>query len=185
MELRNDMVIVINDFTRGIPRLINIMCDFALLMAYVEGREQVNLDIIKTVALDLKTRGDSNKPNDDRSNKTPEIDKHEDLSRIADNLAMKLVQLERNVDNMTYKANSLKERLESFENDMPATFLNDLNLEIKELSTRVAGLEKMPIFINDAKSTSYPDKNSKEPIAVQLESLKKMINDVDSKLKKI
>jgi hypothetical protein len=185
MELRNDMVIIINDFSRGIPRLINIICDFALLMACVEGKERVTLDIIKTVALDLKTRGESSKTNNNFSNKTPEKDNHVDLSRTADNLAMKLIQLERNVDNMTHKANSLKERLENFENDMQAVVSNDLNLEIKALSTRVDGLEKMPISVNDAKSTSYSDQNSNEPVAVQFESLKKKIKDVDDKLKKI
>jgi putative secretion ATPase (PEP-CTERM system associated) len=161
MELKDDMVIIINDFSRGIPRLINIICDFALLMACVEGKEQVTLDIIKTVALDLKSRDDnSNNFNNSSSEKTPENDDHAALSKIAGNLAMKLVQLERNIDNMTYKANSLKERLESFENDIPGALLSDLTLEIKELSARVAGIEKMPLSFNEAGSTSDPDNSS-------------------------
>jgi general secretion pathway protein A len=39
--------------TNGIPRLINIMCDNALLLAYAEGHRNITLDCIREVARDL------------------------------------------------------------------------------------------------------------------------------------
>jgi general secretion pathway protein A len=43
----------IHDFSKGIPRLINIVCDHALLTAYAQGTETVNGDIINECAREL------------------------------------------------------------------------------------------------------------------------------------
>jgi general secretion pathway protein A len=40
-------------FSSGIPRLINIICDNALLLAYAEGRKTVTTEIVQEVARDL------------------------------------------------------------------------------------------------------------------------------------
>jgi general secretion pathway protein A len=40
-------------YSKGIPRLVNIICDNALLIAYAESRKIVPVDIIKQVARDL------------------------------------------------------------------------------------------------------------------------------------
>jgi general secretion pathway protein A len=40
-------------YSKGIPRLVNIICDNALLIAYAESRKIVSVDIIKQVARDL------------------------------------------------------------------------------------------------------------------------------------
>ena len=40
-------------FSGGIPRLINIICDNALLLAYAGGKKTVNTDIVQEVARDL------------------------------------------------------------------------------------------------------------------------------------
>jgi general secretion pathway protein A len=40
-------------FTRGIPRLINIFCDFLLLAAFTEGTKDISADLVKEVAEDL------------------------------------------------------------------------------------------------------------------------------------
>jgi general secretion pathway protein A len=41
-------------YSKGIPRLVNIICDNALLIAYAESRKIVSIDIIKQVARDLR-----------------------------------------------------------------------------------------------------------------------------------
>jgi type II secretory pathway predicted ATPase ExeA len=41
------------DYTRGIPRLINTICDNAMLEGYLMKREMIDLDIIEQVAHDL------------------------------------------------------------------------------------------------------------------------------------
>jgi len=39
--------------TRGIPRLINIFCDFLLLGAFTEGSKEISADLVREVATDL------------------------------------------------------------------------------------------------------------------------------------
>jgi putative secretion ATPase (PEP-CTERM system associated) len=45
----------IYQFSRGVPRLINILCDFALLAAYVENEKEVSNSAVKEVIEDLKS----------------------------------------------------------------------------------------------------------------------------------
>jgi general secretion pathway protein A len=49
-----DAVQQIAFYSKGIPRLINIICDNALLIAYAESRKMIPVDIIKQVARDLR-----------------------------------------------------------------------------------------------------------------------------------
>jgi hypothetical protein len=49
-----DAVRQIASYSKGIPRLMNIICDNALLIAYAESRKIVPVDIIKQVARDLR-----------------------------------------------------------------------------------------------------------------------------------
>jgi general secretion pathway protein A len=51
-----DAVQEIAFYSKGIPRLINIICDNALLNAYARSRETVSADIIREVAHDLRLR---------------------------------------------------------------------------------------------------------------------------------
>jgi general secretion pathway protein A len=46
-------------YSKGIPRLINIICDSALLTAYAESRKIVSVDIIKQVARDFRIGSDA------------------------------------------------------------------------------------------------------------------------------
>jgi type II secretory pathway predicted ATPase ExeA len=43
-------------YSKGIPRLINVLCDNALLMAFAASRRTVSVDLIKEVARDLRLR---------------------------------------------------------------------------------------------------------------------------------
>lgn len=45
---------IIQDHTRGIPRLINIMCDFLLLTAFVDGVHTLTGEVVREVAADLQ-----------------------------------------------------------------------------------------------------------------------------------
>lgn len=49
------MIDDIYQFSRGVPRLINILCDFALLAAYVENEKEVGNSAVKEVIDDLKS----------------------------------------------------------------------------------------------------------------------------------
>jgi general secretion pathway protein A len=45
---------LIHNFARGVPRLINIACDFLLLSAFVDKTKEVSLDLVKEVISDLE-----------------------------------------------------------------------------------------------------------------------------------
>ena len=49
-----DAVQQIASYSKGIPRLMNIICDNALLIAYAESKKTISPDIIKEVARDLR-----------------------------------------------------------------------------------------------------------------------------------
>ena len=56
---RPDAVQEIAFYSKGIPRLMNIICDNALLNAYASSQETVSADIIKEVARDLRLRSEA------------------------------------------------------------------------------------------------------------------------------
>lgn len=45
---------LIHNFSRGIPRLINILCDFLLLTAFIEKTKEILLEMVKDVVADLE-----------------------------------------------------------------------------------------------------------------------------------
>jgi putative secretion ATPase (PEP-CTERM system associated) len=45
---------IIHSFSRGIPRLVNIVCDFLLLSAYVEETKELTADLVKEVIDDIE-----------------------------------------------------------------------------------------------------------------------------------
>ncbi|HEY6200450.1 MAG TPA: AAA family ATPase [Candidatus Binatia bacterium] len=49
-----DAVVAVATYSRGIPRLINIICDNALLIAYATSGRQISAEMIKEVASDLR-----------------------------------------------------------------------------------------------------------------------------------
>jgi hypothetical protein len=53
---RRDAVQQIAFYSKGIPRLVNIICDNALLNTYASSQETVSADVIKEVARDLRLR---------------------------------------------------------------------------------------------------------------------------------
>lgn len=53
----DDAIEAIYVFTKGIPRLINILCDTALVYAFADGVEKVNRDIIETIIKERQVGG--------------------------------------------------------------------------------------------------------------------------------
>jgi putative secretion ATPase (PEP-CTERM system associated) len=45
----------IYDYSRGIPRLINIICDFLMIAAFVEGIRTISIDLVREVIGELET----------------------------------------------------------------------------------------------------------------------------------
>ncbi|HDZ61901.1 MAG TPA: AAA family ATPase, partial [Nitrospirae bacterium] len=91
MRFQGDMPGLIYRFSGGIPRLINILCDFALLTAFTEGEKEINADIIREVAHDLESRDYRNEPQDNTVSLTAKKDESPDLLKEVGNIALRLI----------------------------------------------------------------------------------------------
>ncbi|RJQ53796.1 MAG: AAA family ATPase [Nitrospiraceae bacterium] len=112
MKLQNDMLEPIYRFSRGIPRLINIICDFALLSAYTEGRKEVTVETVREVAADLEAGehwNDSPAVNTSGGGKTQE---DAGLGEVV----LRLMRLEETVRNNVSELISLSNKIIQLEN---------------------------------------------------------------------
>src|ERR1700748_788940 len=50
----DDALDLVHRFSRGIPRIINLLCEHSLILAYVEQVQQVNTTIVESVAAELE-----------------------------------------------------------------------------------------------------------------------------------
>lgn len=54
LRFKSETIDTIHDFSRGVPRLVNILCDFLLLAAFTEGTKEVSVDLAREVAEELE-----------------------------------------------------------------------------------------------------------------------------------
>jgi putative secretion ATPase (PEP-CTERM system associated) len=57
LEFPRDATDVVHARSRGVPRIINVICDAALVFGYAEERRQVDLPLIREVLTELETTG--------------------------------------------------------------------------------------------------------------------------------
>ena len=102
---------LVHDASRGIPRLINILCDFLLLAAYSEGTREISTDLVKEVAQDIDS----------------------------ETTYWKDIELEKNNENEPKILNSMLMRLDAIESVMLGSSISKADIE--ELAIKVAHLE--------------------------------------------
>ncbi len=57
LEFPADVTAAVHARSRGVPRIINVICDAALVFGYAEERRQVDLPLIREVLAELETTG--------------------------------------------------------------------------------------------------------------------------------
>src|SRR5687767_7106302 len=57
LEFPRDITDVIHARSRGVPRIVNVICDAALVFGYAEERRQVDLPLMREVLAELETTG--------------------------------------------------------------------------------------------------------------------------------
>ncbi|HDH04484.1 MAG TPA: AAA family ATPase [Nitrospirae bacterium] len=118
MRFQGDMPGLIYRFSGGIPRLINILCDFALLTAFTEGEKEINADIIREVAHDLESRDYRNEPQDNTVSLTAKKDESPDLLKEVGNIALRLINLEETIKKNLPEITVLTEKVDRLEKDI-------------------------------------------------------------------
>jgi putative secretion ATPase (PEP-CTERM system associated) len=185
MDLTPDVLSLIQRFSRGIPRLINILCDFTLLTAFVEGRKKVDIETVREVSKDLETRdywntsSESELETDNRSN---EDDK---LSKVAGDLALKIINIEGAIEHIVDEIALLKNKLDEFEKKMSEIRTMESNEQAGLLVERIEKLEKTILGLNSADQAGGNEESLDKPVAQELLYIKNLISDIDHKLKKI
>ncbi len=188
IDLKEDMVSLIYQFSRGIPRLINVLCDFALLTTYVEGEKVVSSDTVKEVISDLETHNYWNSPEMTVSGELPKETGLESL-KVTGEITGRLIKLEETISQITKNtsddARLLSEKVTKLENNFLKINGNGNNNKITELLKRVASLEKTPIIVSTKKSPESLWIDNDKAVAEQVEFLKRMLNYVNNKLRKL
>jgi general secretion pathway protein A len=138
IEFEDTMVSRIYQFSRGIPRLINILCDFALLAAYVDARKTVNIEIIQEVIKDLESR-DYWSESLERSNDREWNEEYAELKEAASNVALRLIKLEEtlrgslpDMDTLLKKIKRLEEKVDQLNEDGEINRVSDLLDRLEE-----------------------------------------------------
>ncbi|MBI5055401.1 MAG: AAA family ATPase [Nitrospirae bacterium] len=184
-----DIIRLIHQFSRGVPRLINILCDFALLSAFVEGKTEVTSDIIRDVTKDLES---SDYWNESRvpvvfTGSEKQVDS--DLSKITGDIALRLIKLEETVKNNLSEIVSLTNKMVQVEKDI-LKLISVTESAMAGLLERVARLERMPVVLNvEKKDDKQEDDNENysrkefHRFGIQVESLKDAIHFLNKKIK--
>ena len=151
IKLQEDMLPLVYQFSKGIPRLINILCDFVLLTAFVAGKEEVTVDIVREVVKDLKSNDSWNENGD--TTFSLEVKKNEriDLSTIVGDVSLRLYKLEEIVNSCIQEIFTLKEKMVQLDGDMSKLSTTQNENRINELSERISMLDLISTDINQEK----------------------------------
>jgi putative secretion ATPase (PEP-CTERM system associated) len=210
MKFKGDMLKRVYQFSRGIPRLINILCDFALLTAYGEGKKEIDDEILREISKDLESHDYWDKARDEDTSGTVNKNGDSNLLKTAGDIALRLVKLEETVNNHLKEIELVNEKVKGIEEGVLKVTENSdenrfsslpENLEeklaarilmrvagdskINELLERVAKLESKSIVVNDKRTSTGREMDDDKPLVEQVELLKKMLNNVNDKLKKL
>jgi len=184
IRFHGDMSELIYRFSRGIPRLINILCDFALLTTFVEGKKEISSDIVREVVKDLESRVYSHISQDNAL--SDENNKNEDpeYRALAGDIALRIIELEETVKRCIVEITSLSEKIGRLDAEVSRIKNIDSDDQLSALSKRVSVLENRTTA-SEEKAFNSHETASEKSLAEHAESLKKILSNVNSKLNKI
>ncbi|MBC8549569.1 MAG: AAA family ATPase [Nitrospira sp.] len=194
MSLSKEILDVIYTFSRGIPRLINIVCDFALLAAFVDGKVQVDIDSVKDVVQDL----DGN--NYWRDSGTEDItgrDEYND-NNMPNDLALRVLKIEEILKNnvsmlstvrtdlrdLFGQLSTLKDSKEAIESTDSIDDKNKVQVEIAELSSILKQIEERlsEVEIGRSLHDHTHDKGRDEELSRHIGALNSKLNYLNGKI---
>jgi len=116
-----DAMEVIYQHSKGIPRLINILCDTALVYGFADGLSSIDKNVIENVVEDRKKEGLFFE--EERKEETSLVEKNR-VSSIPEDLKMRLDFIEKRIDSLETMIKSFSEQLE---------FCRNLQQDLKKL----------------------------------------------------
>jgi len=116
-----DAMKVIYQHSKGIPRLINILCDTALVYGFADGLSSIDKNVIENVVEDRKKEGLFFE--EERKEETSLVEKNR-VTSIPEDLKMRLDFIEKRIDSLETMVKSFSEQLE---------FCRNLQKDLKKL----------------------------------------------------
>lgn len=184
IRFQGDMSELIYRFSRGIPRLINILCDFALLTTFVEGKKEVSSDIVREVVKDLESRVYSHISQDNDTSEANNKGDDSEYRALAGDIALRIIELEETVKKCIGEITSLSVKLGQLEAEVSRIKNIGSDDQLDALSKRVSALENKTAS-NEGKTFNSHETASEKSLAEHAESLKNILSNVNNKLKKI
>lgn len=207
IKLKDDMLLLIYKFSRGIPRLINILCDYVLLATYVEGEKEVSIETVRDIEKELETYNYWNESEETlyditqkdesvlrsppRRTKDETTKDESELLKMRGDITTRLVKLEEGVSQIAKETYTnikyLSEEVSRLEGEISEVNTNINNERITELLDRLSRFEdvlvkcfnKTPITLEDGDEESFNEQ------VEQIEFFKRMLNYLNGKLRKI
>ena len=103
----------IYSFSKGIPRLINILCDFTLLTAFTDEKKTVDMALINEVINDLIDESPETKAAAAISEKSMSTDKYSEIEDALSSIHLRLQNLESAVNEIKKNNNTNNDRYKS------------------------------------------------------------------------
>jgi putative secretion ATPase (PEP-CTERM system associated) len=184
IRFQGNMSELIYRFSRGIPRLINILCDFALLTTFVEGKKEVSSDIVREVIKDLESRDYSHISQDNNISKETNKDEDPEYRVLAGDIALRIIELEEAVKRCIGEITSLSDRIGMLDAEVSKMKSTGADIQLDGLLQRVSILENRTSS-SEGTGTASHETASDKSLAEHADSLKEILSNVNNKLKNI
>lgn len=178
IKLDDDVLHIIYQFSRGIPRLINILCDFVLLATFVEGASEVTIEVVREVAMDLETHDYWNEGHDAGIFEQEKNDMNADLAKEIASISRRLLRFEEIIEKNIPDGDALKEKIDLLDKKV-SEVVNAL--ENKNADAMTERMEK-PEHDNP---DSADKKNEERPFVERVDFIKGLLGDINNKLRKL
>ena len=171
-------------YSKGIPRLINVICDNALLITYASSRKKVSGDVIREVARDLRLDSDvlitngTGRPAVQAKGDEPLKPERTHLTWVAVGTSLLLLFLSaggaiiypRQTKNYFWTVNSKFEELIAIAGENLELINHNFSLWLADLMSRESKLEKVQAPVrSDSSAGSGTESGSESPSAVDAE----------------
>lgn len=180
IKLDDEVLHIIYQFSRGIPRLINILCDFALLAAFVDGAEEATVETVREVAKDLEGHNYWNEGLDEEDPDQEKERIHTGLASEIANISRRLLKLEEYFEEKSSDADDvLKEKIGFLDKKVTEmiTDFKDLDMDPMARPEERSGHDKDQLFIDG--------KNINATFAERVDFIRGLLSDLNEKLKKL
>jgi len=179
IKVDDDMLHIIYQFSRGIPRLINILCDFALLATFVEGASEATVKVVREVAGDLEAHDYWNEGHDTGIFEQEKNDMHVDLAKEIANISRRILRMEETIEKNIPDVDALKKKIDLLNKKVSEVANSLKNIKAAAMTERMEKLE------HDNKPGSADEEDKGRPLVERVDFIKGLLGDINNKLKKL